>query len=1785
MNKLLQIGWSKGKDPFAYFTPLLLTLLLMAGNGYAQETSSTTLVYGTDPALTYSTLPTVTSDKDDYAPGETAIITGTGWTLDKVVDIHLEEEPAHDHHHGYHDTQVDEKGNWRIEYPIEARHIGTKFTVIVDGKQTGYQGLTYFTDANVSFMATGIPTGNPTIKANYTIYESTTSTKIVKESFVTFTYPGGAKDDEKVAVKQNEKIVYSFENITVNGVIYTALGGSWISGNNGADVQIITATYISAAKTNQSITFSSIGNKTYGTGDFTPGATASSGLPVSYTSSNTNVATIVDGNIRIIGAGSTVITASQAGNSTYNPATYVTQTFIVNTRHITVKANNNNKVYGNSLSLGTTAFSVDASTSMVAGESISAVTLISTGSAADAIVGSYNIVPSAAVAGSNTNLSNYTVTYSNGTLSVTQAPASINVAGLEKTYNGSAQGATVTTSPAGLAVNVTYEGSATVPTAAGSYAVVAALNNSNYAASNGTGTLVIAPKAITVTADAGQSKVFGAADPAFTFSNNASLAASAFTGALGRVAGENVADGPYAYTLGNLSAGTNYSLSLGGSNTFAITAKPVVITADAGQSKVFGAADPAFTFSNNASLAASAFTGALGRVAGENVADGPYAYTLGNLSAGTNYSLSLGGSNTFAITAKPVVITADAGQSKVFGAADPAFTFSNNASLAASAFTGALGRVAGENVADGPYAYTLGNLSAGTNYSLSLGGSNTFAITAKPVVITADAGQSKVFGAADPAFTFSNNASLAASAFTGALGRVAGENVADGPYAYTLGNLSAGTNYSLSLSGSATFAITPKAITVTADAGQSKVFGAADPAFTFSNNASLAASAFTGALGRVAGENVADGPYAYTLGNLSAGTNYSLSLGGSNTFAITAKPVVITADAGQSKVFGAADPAFTFSNNASLAASAFTGALGRVAGENVADGPYAYTLGNLSAGTNYSLSLGGSNTFAITAKPVVITADAGQSKVFGAADPAFTFSNNASLAASAFTGALGRVAGENVADGPYAYTLGNLSAGTNYSLSLSGSATFAITPKAITVTADAGQSKVFGAADPAFTFSNNASLAASAFTGALGRVAGENVADGPYAYTLGNLSAGTNYSLSLGGSNTFAITAKPVVITADAGQSKVFGAADPAFTFSNNASLAASAFTGALGRVAGENVADGPYAYTLGNLSAGTNYSLSLGGSNTFAITAKPVVITADAGQSKVFGAADPAFTFSNNASLAASAFTGALGRVAGENVADGPYAYTLGNLSAGTNYSLSLGGSNTFAITAKPVVITADAGQSKVFGAADPAFTFSNNASLAASAFTGALGRVAGENVADGPYAYTLGNLSAGTNYSLSLSGSATFAITPKAITVTADAQKKIAGTPDPNFTYKVTVGNLVGTDDFSGNLTRDAGELKGTYAINQGTLALSSNYTLAYVGNSLTIYNAASVTLTGSGPVEINTNSTITATFVGDVIDPVWSFGTASEVSKTSTELKLTSSAFAVHTVTLTYRDGVGSVFTTEPAYAVFFDPNAGFVTGGGWIISPVGPYEFMKASGRANFGFVSKYEKGAKLPSGNTEFQFHAGNLNFKSTVYEWLNVPGTKAQYKGSGTINGSGDYGFMLTASDGDLNTPKTSDLFRIKIWNKSTNTIVYDNQSGASDNLESLTETSGTIIGGGSIVIHKPKTNTTKGTTGTASTSRVVEEQAVTGPDFASITAYPNPLKQQLFVELPEMEEQQVALTIYTLDGRVMTQKKVQTSGPAMRVELEENFDLWSAGIYLLKVEAKGQQKVIRLMK
>ena len=99
-------------------------------------------------------------------------------------------------------------------------------------------------------------------------------------------------------------------------------------------------------KQSQTITFNALPVKTYGDADFTPEATASSGLTVSCTSSDSNVATIVGGMIHIVGTGTCTIYADQSGNNVYLSAAQASQTLTVTKASLTITADNKSKVYG-----------------------------------------------------------------------------------------------------------------------------------------------------------------------------------------------------------------------------------------------------------------------------------------------------------------------------------------------------------------------------------------------------------------------------------------------------------------------------------------------------------------------------------------------------------------------------------------------------------------------------------------------------------------------------------------------------------------------------------------------------------------------------------------------------------------------------------------------------------------------------------------------------------------------------------------------------------------------------------------------------------------------------------------------------------------------------------------------------------------------------------------------------------------------------------------------------------------------------------------------------------------------------------------------------------------------------------------------------------------------------------------------------------------------------------------------------------------------------------------------
>ena len=170
-------------------------------------------------------------------------------------------------------------------------------------------------------------------------------------------------------------------------------------------------------------------------------------------------------------------------------------------------------------------------------------------------------------------------------------------------------------------------------------------------------------------------------------------------------------------------------------------------------------------------------------------------------------------------------------------------------------------------------------------------------------------------------------------------------------------------------------------------------------------------------------------------------------------------------------------------------------------------------------------------------------------------------------------------------------------------------------------------------------------------------------------------------------------------------------------------------------------------------------------------------------------------------------------------------------------------------------------------------------------------------------------------------------------------------------------------------------------------------------------------------------------------------------------------------VYAVQLTVRDDDGDSDTeVATGQVVVYDASAGWVTGGGWIDSPAGAYvPAASISGKLTFGFVAKYQSSSvSIPNGNAEFKLSLAKLDFHSTSLDWLVVTGSTAHLQGSGTLDGTGSYGFSIHATEASA-----GDAVRIRIWNRVTGDVVYDNAPGSPPDSSDASP-----LGGGSIRVH-----------------------------------------------------------------------------------------------------------------
>ena len=381
-------------------------------------------------------------------------------------------------------------------------------------------------------------------------------------------------------------------------------------------------------------------------------------------------------------------------------------------------------------------------------------TLSTTATVGSHVAGSpYSITASAAVD------PDYSISYLNGTLTVTTAPLTITANNQTKVYGAALP--TLAASYSGFvngdtSVTLTTQPMLTTTATAAShvsgnpYAITPrGAVDSDYSISYVGGTLTVTPAPLTITAN-NQSTIYGAALPTLTasysgFVNGDSSASLTTQPTLSTTAsvGSHVVGSPYSITAAG-AVDTDYSISyVAGALT--VTTAPLTITAN-NQSKVYGAALPTLnaTYSGfvNGDTSASLTTQptlSTTATASSHVAGSSYSITASG-AVDTDYSISyVAGSLT--VTTAPLTITAN-NQSKVYGAALPTLTASysgfvngdTSASLTTQPTLSTTATV-GSHVVGSPYTITASG-AVDSDYSISyVAGSLT--VTAAPLTITA----------------------------------------------------------------------------------------------------------------------------------------------------------------------------------------------------------------------------------------------------------------------------------------------------------------------------------------------------------------------------------------------------------------------------------------------------------------------------------------------------------------------------------------------------------------------------------------------------------------------------------------------------------------------------------------------------------------------------------------------------------------------------------------------------------------------------------------------------------------------------------------------------------------------------------------------------------------------------------------------------------------------------------------------------------------------------------------
>ncbi len=1082
------------------------------------------------------------------------------------------------------------------------------------------------------------------------------------------------------------------------------------------------------------------------------------------------------------------------------------------------------------------------------------------GDASCSNVGSYGV---RATGGLYSTQSGYDLVFSGATasLGITARPLAVTANDRTMVYGDAAPALTyavgAATAGTGLVNGDTLSGalatSASATSGVGSYAIGQGTLSAgaNYALSFTGANLSVTPRALAVTAN-DRTMVYGDSAPTLTYAvgGRGLVNGDTLSGALTTAASATSATGSYAIGQGTLSAGGNYAVSFTG-GTMSVTARPLTVAAT-DRTMVYGESLPslAYTIGGGGLVNGDTLSGALATSASATSAVGSYAIGQGSLAASPNYALSFTGGSV-SVTRRTVAVTAT-DRTMVYGDSVPALSYSVGAAgtgtglINGDTLSGALATSASATSAVGSYAIGLGSLSAGANYALNFTGAN-LSVAARPLAVTAN-DRSMVYGDAVPTLTYAVGGSglVNGDTLSGALATGASATSAVGSYAIGLGSLSAGVNYALNFTG-ANLSVTARPLAVTAN-DRTMVYGDAVPTLTYAVGGSglVNGDTLSGTLATAASATSGVGSYAIGQGSLSAGANYALNFTGA-TVSVSARQLAVTAN-DRTMVYGDAVPTLTYAvGGAGLVnGDTLSGALTTGASATSGIGSYAIGQGTLSAGGNYAVSFTGANV-SVTARPLAVTAN-DRTMVYGDAVPMLTYAVGGSglVNGDALSGALTTVASAASGVGSYAIGQGSLTASPNYALNFTG-ASVSVTPRPLAVTA-ADRTMIYGESLPTLTYTVGTTATGTGLvngdtlSGVLATGASATSGVGSYAIGQGTLRAGANYTLDFTGA-TVSVTPRPLVVTA-ADRTMVYGDGLPTLAYAVGATATGTGLvngdtlSGVLATSASATSGVGSYAVGQGSLNAGANYALDFTGAN-LSVTARPLTVTAS-DRTMVYGDAAPTLTYAVGGSglVNGDTLSGALATAASATSGIGSYAIGLGNLTASPNYALRFTGGSV-SVTPRALTVTAN-DRAMVYGDAAPTLTYAvGGAGLVnGDTLSGALTTGASATSGIGSYAIGQGTLSAGGNYAVSFTG-ANVSVTARPLTVTANDRTMVYGDAVPMLTYAVGGSGLVNGDTMSGMLATPASAASGvgSYAIGQGSLTASANYTLNFTGASVTV------------------------------------------------------------------------------------------------------------------------------------------------------------------------------------------------------------------------------------------------------------------------------------------------------------------------------------------------------------